>query len=122
MGWPEWANSEVSWKEALDLEGSRYVGYLATALEGMPFTDMEKRPDLAGGKPCLALFGQFYVSYLNEGGEITLSELTTDLPYRLFNPKTGAFLEEAKVTKTVQTFTAPDNEPWVLLVGQRENI
>lgn len=122
VGWPEWANSEVSWKEALDLEGSRYVGYLATALEGMSFTDMEKRPDLAGGKPCLALVGQFYVSYLNEGGKITLSELTTDLPYRWFNPKTGAFLEEAKVTKTVQTFTAPDNGPWVLLVGQRENI
>ncbi|MDO6436087.1 DUF4038 domain-containing protein [Cyclobacterium sp. 1_MG-2023] len=121
-GWPEWANSEVSWKEALDLEGSRYVGYLAKALEGMPFTDMEKRKDLAGGKPCLAKSGEFYVSYLKKGGDITLSELTPEMPYQWFNPKTGAFLEEAKVTGTIQTFTAPDKEPWVLLVGKRKTI
>ena len=121
-GWAAWANSEVSWKEALELEGSRYVGYVARALEGMPFTDMEKRADLAGGKLCLAKAGEFYVSYLNEGGEITLSELTPEMPYQWFNPKSGAFLEKATVTETVQTFTAPDNEPWVLLVGKRENI
>ncbi|MBR9775893.1 MAG: DUF4038 domain-containing protein [Cytophagales bacterium] len=121
-GWAAWANSEVSWREALNLEGSRYVGFVARALEGMPFTDMEKRADLAGGKHCLAKAGQFYVSYLNEGGEITLSELTPEMPYQWFNPKTGAFLPEASVTETIQTFTAPDNEPWVLLVGQRENI
>tara|TARA_R110002111_G_scaffold47051_5_gene84388 strand:- start:3990 stop:4832 length:843 start_codon:yes stop_codon:yes gene_type:complete len=121
-GWAEWANSEVSWKEALELEGSRYVGFVACAFEGMRFTDMEKRSDLAGGKPCLAKASEFYVSYLNEGGEITLSELTTDLPYSWFNPKTGAFLEEAKVSEKVQTFTAPDKEPWVLLVGKKEKI
>ena len=121
-GWAEWANSELSWREALNLEGSRYVGFIAKAMEGMPFTDMEKRKDLAGGKLCLAKAGAFYVSYLNEGGEITLSELRPEMPYQWFNPKTGAFLEEGKVTDAVQTFTAPDNEPWVLIVGKRKTI
>lgn len=121
-GWPDWANSKISWRQALDLEGSRYVGFIARALKGMQFTDMEKRIDLSGGKPCLAKAGQFYVSYLNEGGEITLSELTLEMPYRWFNPKTGEFLQEAQVTEATQSFNAPDNEPWVLLVGKRENI
>ena len=120
-GWPEWANSNVSWKQALDLEGSRYVGYVARALEGMSFSDMEKRPDLAGGKPCLAKTGEFYLSYLPEGGEITLSELSPDMPYRWFNPKTGEFLPEARVADEIQSFQAPDEEPWVLLVGNKEN-
>jgi hypothetical protein len=88
-GWPDWANSKIPWRQALDLEGSRYVGFMARALKGMQFTDMEKRIDLSGGKPCLAKAGQFYVSYLNEGGEITLSELALEMPYRWFNPKTG---------------------------------
>lgn len=121
-GWPDWADSQVSWQQALDLEGSRYVGYIARALEGMPFADMEKRPDLAGGMPCLAKAGLFYVCYLSEGGEITLTELTPDMPYRWFNPKTGAFLEEDRVSEASQTFNAPDNEPWVLLLGKREPI
>jgi hypothetical protein len=119
-GWPDWANSQVSWKQALDLEGSRYVGYLAQALEGMPFADMEKRPDLAGGKPCLAKAGQFYVSYLNDGGEITLSELSPEMPFRWFNPRTGELFPESSVADAVQTFKAPDEEPWVLLVGKKE--
>ena len=121
-GWPDWANSQASWQQALNLDGSRYVGLVARALEGMPFTDMEKRPDLAGGKPCLAIAGQFYVSYLQEGGEITLKELSAEMPYRWFNPKTGEFLQESRVTEETQTFSSPDSDPWVLLVGLRENI
>jgi len=121
-GWPDWANSQASWQQALNLDGSRYVGLVARALEGMPFTDMEKRPDLAEGKPCLAIAGQFYVSYLQEGGEITLNELNPKMPYRWFNPKTGEFLQESRVTKETQTFSSPGSEPWVLLVGKREDI
>jgi hypothetical protein len=119
-GWPEWANSNVSWQQALDLDGSRFVGYIAQAMEGMPFADMEKRPDLAGGKPCLAKPGEFYLSYLDEGGEITLSELSPDMPYRWFNPRNGEMLPESSVADAVQTFKAPDEEPWVLLVGKKE--
>ncbi len=121
-GWPDWANSQLSWREALDLEGSRYVGYVAKALEGMPFAEILKRPDLAGGKPCLAKPGEIYVSYLDNGGDITLSELEPGLPFRWFNPKTGAFAEEGTTASSTQTFTAPDTAPWVLLVGEKQEI
>ena len=121
-GWPDWANSEVSWRQALDLEGSRYVGYVAKALEGMPFTDIQKRPDLAGGKLCLAKPGEIYVSYLDNGGDISLSELKPGLPYRWLNPKTGEFTGEGTTESATQTFNAPDTNPWVLLVGEKQEI
>jgi len=121
-GWPDWANSQVSWREALDLEGSRYVGYVARALKGMPITDIEKRSDLAGGKPCLAKPGEIYVSYLDSEGDISLSELKPGMPFRWFNPKTGEFAEEGQTESATQTFSAPNAAPWVLLVGQRKEI
>lgn len=95
---------------------------MAKALEGMPFADIQKRPDLADGKPCLAKPGEIYVSYLDEGGDIRLSELQPGLPYRWFNPKSGEFTEEGITESNIQTFSAPDKAPWVLLVGERKEI
>jgi hypothetical protein len=116
-GWPEWANAQVSWRQAIDLPGAVFVGYVGRALAGMDFIDMEKRPELAGGKPCLAKPGQFYLVYLEEGGPVTLSGLDASLPYRWFNPKTGEFGAEGSTQGASMTFKAPGKAPWVLLVG-----
>jgi len=119
-GWPAWANSDISWRDALQLEGSTYVGYMQKALEGLDLTDIERRPDLAGGKRCLAKPSKTFIVYLPEGGEVRLQELTGGLPATWFNPKTAEFSESDSVRDSSQTFVAPNEEPWVLLVGKRE--
>jgi hypothetical protein len=120
-GWPAWANSVISWRDALHLEGSIYVGFMKKALEGLDLVDIEKRHDLAGGKLCLAKAGKTYLVYLPEGGEVELQALTSGLPFTWFNPKTAEFSGEGTVGDATQTFTSPDKEPWVLIVGSRES-
>lgn len=116
-GWPDWANTAASWRDAIKFEGSRFVGYVSRAFEGMPFTDMAPRPDLAGGHNLLAVPDQFYLSYLPEGGTVSVQEIPADLPYRWFNPKTGAFAETGTTIAGPTEFNAPDANPWVLVVG-----
>jgi hypothetical protein len=119
-GWPEWTNAPVSWRQALDLEGGKYVGYVSKAFDGFDFADMEKRWDLTeGNKPLLAKEGIFYISYLERGGEIKIRNLPADLSYYWFDPATGEFKDEGK-TKSGQSFESPDNNPWVLIIGERK--
>lgn len=118
-GWPEWTNASMSWRDALDLEGSNYVGHIAKAFQGFDFTDMERRWDLTqGNKPLLAKEGIFYVSYLDNGGDLTIKNLRADLPYHWFDPVAGEFMFQGKTTSEGQ-FTAPGENPWVLLIGER---
>ena len=118
-GWEIWTDAPMSWKDAMKLEGSRYAGMVSKAFDGYDFADMEKRPDLTGNKNLLlAKDNSFYISYLDKGGKITINPLATGLPFRWFNPCTGEFSTE-KVTEGPMTFTAPDSNPWVLIIGNK---
>lgn len=64
-GWDQWADQPVSWRKAIDLEGSKYVGFVQRAFQDFDFTDIEKRWNLAeGNNPLLAIEGKFYVAYM----------------------------------------------------------
>lgn len=118
-GWPEWTNAHFSWREALGLEGSKYVAFISKAFQGFDFTDMEKRWDLTdGNKPLLSKNGIFYISYMENGGEIIINNVPAELSYFWFNPKTGEFSYKAK-TNSEGKFKSPDNNPWVLIIGER---
>lgn len=119
-GWPAWCDARASWRDALDFEGSRYVGLLARALAGMDFADMAKLPGLVSeGANLLGKPGRFYLSYLPAGGAVTIRDLPAGLPWRWFDPKRGDFGPERTTNGGGQTFTAPDAEPRVLLIGER---
>lgn len=113
-GWPAWTDNNTSWRQALDMEGSTYVGYIGKIIGASNTTDIEKRWDLAMGKPMLAKEGELYIAYLNQGGKINIPTLPTNLSYRWVNPKTGKGIKNVNVTST--RFTAPDTNPWVLIV------
>ncbi len=116
-GWPDWTDAPLSWRDALDLEGGRYVGAIARAFRGFESTDMERRWDLAeGNKPLLAKPGTFYVAYLPEGGGITIPTAPAGLPYYWFDARAGVFSGEG-VVPAGGRFTAPDSKPWVLFIG-----
>lgn len=118
-GWPEWTNAPFSWREAMDLEGSKYVAFISKAFQGFDFADMEKRWDLTqGNQPLLSKSGTFYISYLENGGEVKLKNVPEGLSYYWFNPMTGQFNYKAK-TNAGGIFTAPNHNPWVLIIGER---
>jgi hypothetical protein len=116
-GWPDWANSNVSWKEAIQLPGANYVGYLGKALNGLDIADIEMHPELTGGKLCLAKPGELYLIYLPEGGDFTISSLPENLTLRWFNPVKGEFYAEGKTTAS-QQFSSEKGQPSVLIISK----
>ncbi len=123
-GWTDWAEQNKSWEQAMKMEGSIYVGFLTKALGGLDFADIEKRWDLSDGKPLLAKVGKLYISYLNEGGEVTIEGVPDGLSVRWFDPKSGEFVDGGTVRQPAGaegqvSFEAPSKEPWVLIVGER---
>lgn len=119
-GWESWTNAPLSWHDAMDLEGSKYIGYIRKAFVGFDFSDMERRWDLAdNNRPLLAKEGKFYVSYLEKGESIKIKNLKEGLSYFWFNPRSGTFAEEGKTSRE-GSFQPPDGHPWVLLIGDRK--
>lgn len=116
-GWPDWANSNVSWKEAIQLPGSKYVGYLGKALHGLDIADIEKHPELAGGKLCLAKPGELYILYLPEGGKLRISDMPENLKFRWFNPLDGDFYAEG-TTGSGQEYSCEEGKPAVLIINK----
>ncbi len=117
-GWPAWALDPVDWRQALNKEGSRYVGFVHRAFADYDFLDITKHADLAGGAPCAAIPGKFYVVYLENGGAVSVSGLQSRLPFRWFNPRTGVWVAGGRTSTATWNTCAPGTGPWVLFVGQ----
>ena len=115
-GWNAWADQPLSWKEALHLEGSTYVGLIGKILGNIDMSRIEKRWDLADGKPLLADEGRLYLTYFQKGGAVTIKNLPKNLNYSWINPKTG--IPKLKGIASENTFKAPDESPWVLLIRE----
>ncbi|MBD0779754.1 DUF4038 domain-containing protein [Maribacter sp. ANRC-HE7] len=113
-GWDAWTDQPLSWEGALQLEGATYVGLVGEITKHLDITDIEKRWDLADGKPLLAKEGELYISYLGNGGELTIMDLPKNLDYTWINPKNGLPKQMGKVTHG--NFKAPDDNPWVLVI------
>ncbi len=97
-GWTDWATQPLSWRGAMDLEGSTYVGYVGKALGSYDLTDIEKRPDLLDGGDALLLAkeDQLYVAYAPSGEAFTVQG-TEGFQYHWFNPKTAEKSGKAEV-------------------------
>ena len=113
-GWEAWTDQPLSWAGALQLQGSSYVGLLGQITKNLDIKDIEKRWDLAEGRPLLAKEGELYIAYLRNGGELTIKGLPENLDYIWINPKTGLPKQMGKATK--ENFKAPDFSPWVLVI------
>ena len=116
-GWTAWAAQNKSWKEAMEMIGSTYVGLMSSILADLDLTDIEKKWDLTEQQvPLLAKEGEVYLSYLNEGGMITIPSLPQGLNYRWVDPKTGNKSDGGEITEGQTSFEAPDQNPWVLII------
>ncbi|TFH04305.1 MAG: DUF4038 domain-containing protein [Spirochaetales bacterium] len=82
----------AGWREALDFEGSRYVGLVPRILEGLPMTDAEPNWQVAISRRGLLVPHRLFVVYLSEGGELRLFTDEVPLHYRVVDPKTGTVI------------------------------
>ena len=86
------------WREALDFEGSTYVGLVAKILEGLPFTDMAPDWQITLGRRGLLVPGNFFLCYAEDGGPMKIFDDNGAglIPnhYRVVDPWTGAVVQE----------------------------
>jgi hypothetical protein len=101
------------WREALDFEGSRYVGLVARIFEGLPFGEMQPEYQHSYGHSGLVVPGRLLIIYLPEGGDFEVIH-TADVPahYRVVNPRTGAVVRQGEGYGTIQT---DDGAPRVVI-------
>lgn len=115
-GWEAWADSNVSWREAIQLPGAGYVGYVGKALNGLNITDIEKHHELTDGNLCLAKPGELFIIYLPEGGKTTVDQIPENGTYKWFNPKSGEFVSKGKTDTDSEEFISPLEGPSVLII------
>ena len=119
VGWPDWADSPgVSWREAIELPGSRLAGLVGKALAGYDLTDMSLLPETSS--QAVGKLGKLYIVYVANGGDVTVDGLDVELPYVWFNPRSGEFADSGMVAPSTPILMSPTSEPWVLLVGRRD--
>ncbi len=118
-GWDNWASQPITWREAMQQEGARYVGFISSVFNGLNVSDMERRWDLnIENHPMLVKGKHLYIAYLPEGGTITIPELADDMNYQWFNPILG---NSTRINPTYGAtgFTAPEMRPYILVVTRK---
>lgn len=80
---------ESGWREALDFEGSTYVGLVSEILSGLPTTDMVPDWTLAICPRVLRAPSGLVIAYQEHGGPLTVKSSEVPLGYVVLDPRTG---------------------------------
>lgn len=85
----------AGWREALDFEGSRYVGLVTRILDGLPIADMAPNWQVTLGRRGLLVPDKLFVGYQEVGGPVELM-FGEQVPrrYRVVDPRTGQVLRD----------------------------
>jgi hypothetical protein len=86
----------AGWREALDFEGSKYVGLVSRILDGLPLADMEPDWQMTLGRRGLLVPGLLYIGYAEQGGQLRIVGEQVPLRYRVVDPRTGEVLREGR--------------------------
>jgi hypothetical protein len=96
----------AGWRDALDFEGSRYVGNIARILDGLPITDIAPNWQVTLGRRGLLVPNKLYIGYTAEGGPLILFGEQVPRQYRVLDPQTGAVLHQG--TRAAADNAIPD--------------
>ena len=98
-GFEEWAHAAgAGWREALDFEGSAYVGILSRIFKDLHFADMSPNWSYTNGRRGLAVPGKLLVTYLPDGGELAIFGKDVPEAYRVMDPRTGNIVSSGRTT------------------------
>jgi hypothetical protein len=85
---------DAGWREALDFEGSRYVGIVSRILGGLPIADIAPNWQVTLGRRGLLLPDVLYIGYAESGGPLMLFGEQVPRRYRVVDPRTNTILRE----------------------------
>jgi hypothetical protein len=114
-------NPDAGWLEALDYEGSKYVGLVAKILEGLPTTDMQPSVEHVISPHGLIVPGQLYIAYQEHGGRLMIMDDEIGRNFKIVDPKTGIAVDEGvrpepdPADQTTRWIEHPAGEPRVYI-------
>ena len=103
------------WREALEAEGSRYVGLVPQILEGLPITDMEPNWQVTLGRRGLLVPGKLYIGYAAMGGLLHIVGDGVPRNFRVIDPRNGRIVREGTRESARAPIADSGGEPRVYL-------
>jgi len=101
----------AGWREALDFEGSAYVGLVGRILARLPTTDMRPNWTLAICPRVLEVPGRLVLAYQEYGGDLQVTDPSVPLPYRVIDPLTGEQVSEGVRARATDPVPDPGGSP-----------
>lgn len=105
----------AGWREALDFEGSQYVGLIPRILEGLPSTDMEPNWQVTLGRRGLLVPHKLYIGYMSEGGHTMFFGNEVPRHYRIVDPRNGEVVREGDLPTDERAFLEIESGPRVII-------
>jgi hypothetical protein len=89
----------AGWQEALDFEGSRYVGLIGHILAGLPTANLQPSWDLCLTTRGLVDPGVLFIGYAEHGGRWDIRDADGHVPspYWLLDPRTGSVVSSGRL-------------------------
>jgi hypothetical protein len=112
---PYFLAEDAGWREALDFEGSTYVGLISTILAGLPTTDMGPNWRLAIAMRCLSVPGRLFLCYRANGGAVPIVDETVPRDYRIVDPRTGEIVASGRHAGAGDSIPDKGGEPRVYI-------
>ncbi|WP_214403126.1 hypothetical protein [Pseudonocardia lacus] len=105
-------------REALDFEGSTYVGLVPRILAGLPTTDMEPDWTSAVAARGLRIPGKFLLVYREAGGPVRITDDSVPLPFTVLDPRTGEVVATGRRRERADPVPDPGGGPRVYLCAE----
>ncbi len=109
---PEWARApDTSWRQALDFEGSNYVGLMSRILDGLPLHGIHPDHTTTYGRRAVFAPNQLLIVYLESGGNHQV--IRDDIPdrYRVYDLKTGEVTLTGSISESGRTIRDTGDGP-----------
>ncbi len=106
------------WREALDFEGSRYVGMLGKILASYPLTDAVPDWQVTLGRRGLRRGDAFFLCYSEAGGPLMIVNESVPRPYRIYDPRSGDLVASGSRDPGDLFVPAPAGMPLVFICMQ----
>lgn len=113
---PRFSAPGAGWREALDFEGSRYVGLVGRILAGLPFTGARPSWQQTVAPRGLLVPGEFFLVYAHDGGDLRVIDGgPVPRPYRVVDPRTGEVVARGELGDGSDTVPDPGGAPRVFV-------
>lgn len=115
-GFSPWTQAaDYGWREAMQFDGSRYVGLIGKMLDGLPTTDLEKRDDYSFGNLVAAAGDQLAIVYLANGGGFDFIASALPRDFKIYDPRTAEVLERGRLEEGKTRIELPFGEPRLVI-------